>query len=165
MRRAVLTAHVVTSVGWLGAVGVFLALAIAGLTARDEGDVRAVYVAMQIAGWTVLVPLAIASFVTGVTQSLTTKWGLFRHYWVIVKLALTIVATAVLVMYTETLGALADVARNEATVEAVRNPSPVLHAGFGLGLLAIATVLGIYKPRGLTPYGWRKQRQARTGPR
>src|SRR3981081_2425986 len=44
----------------------------------------------------VIVPLAFASLLSGLIQSLGTPWGLFRHYWVLVKLLLTTFATIVL---------------------------------------------------------------------
>jgi hypothetical protein len=81
LRKGALTAHVVCSVGWLGAVAVFLALAVAGLTSEDVGLVRGAYLTMDWAAWFVLVPLSFASLLTGVVQSLGTTWGLFRHYW------------------------------------------------------------------------------------
>lgn len=85
-RKFALTAPVTASVGWLGAVAGFLALAIAGLTSQDPQRVRAAYLAMDMIGWFVIVPLSLASLVTGVIQSLGTTWGLFRHYWVLFKL-------------------------------------------------------------------------------
>jgi hypothetical protein len=48
-----------------------------------------------------------------------------------------------------------------AGVQLLRDPSPVLHAGAALVLLLVATTLSVYKPRGLTRYGWRKQREQR----
>lgn len=33
-----------------------------------------------------------------------------------------------------------------------------------MALLLVATVLGVYKRRGLTPYGWRKQQEGRGAP-
>ena len=41
LRRFVLTAHVASSVGWLGAVVAYLALAVAALTNQDAQTVRA----------------------------------------------------------------------------------------------------------------------------
>ena len=168
LRKAALTAHVTSSVGWLGSVVAFLALAVAGVTSRDDQTVRAVYLAMEVLGWAVLVPLAVASMVTGLMQSLGTPWGLFRHYWVLVKLAMTGLATAVLLLYTTTLTYLADVAADPAAVgdqsRALPSVSPVLHSGAALIVLLIAAALSVFKPRGLTPYGWRKQQQQSTGP-
>ena len=98
LRRIALTAHVTSSVGWLGAVLVFLGLAVVGLTHQDAPTVRGAYLVMEPAAWYVLVPLAVASLLTGLVQSLGTAWGLFRHYWVLFKLVITIFATLVLLM-------------------------------------------------------------------
>jgi hypothetical protein len=158
LRKLVLTTHVVFSVGWLGAIGGFLALAVAALTSGEIETVRATYLAMNLMGWFVLVPLAFASLLTGLVQSLGTYWGLFRHYWVVFKLLINVVATVVLLIYTQTLDSLADTARESD--HALRSASPALHAAAALVLLLVATTLAVYKPRGLTPYGQRRQREA-----
>jgi hypothetical protein len=156
----VLTAHVVTSVGWLGAVAAFLAVGVVGLTSEKAETVRAAYLVMEPAAWLILVPLAFASLVTGLVQSLVTTWGLFRHYWVVFKLAINVFATFVLLMYMETFSVMADVAADpSADLDAVRSASPVLHAAFALVLLLVAVTLAVYKPRGMTRYGHRKQRE------
>jgi len=157
-RRLALTAHVAASVGWLGAVAAFLVVAAAGLAGADPQAVRASYLSMEIIAWFVLVPLAVASLVTGVVQALGTRWGLFRHYWVVVKLVLNVLATAVLLLYTRTIGHLADAARDTGTPLAELRAlgwSPVVHAGAALLVLLVATVLAVYKPPGLTPHGLR----------
>jgi uncharacterized membrane protein len=157
LRKLVLTAHVSASVGWLGAVTAFLALAIVGLASPDADTVRGAYLVMEPAAWYVLVPLALASLVTGLVQALGTTWGLFRHYWVLFKLLINVVATTVLLMYMGTFRSMANVAADPSSdLAAVRNPSPLLHAGAALLLLLAATTLAVYKPRGLTWYGQRK---------
>ena len=159
LRKFALTAHVISSVGWLGAIAVFLALSVAGLTIQDAQVVRAAYLAMELTAWSVLVPLSLASLLTGLVQSLGTPWGLFQHYWILVKLLLTIFATIVLLMYTQTIGYIAGLAAESADLRELRNPSPVLHAGVALLVLLVTTTLAVYKPRGRTPYGWRKQHE------
>ena len=163
LRKVALTVHIVASVGWLGAVTCVLVLAVVGLASEDFETVRAVYPALEVAAWYVLLPLALVSLLTGIVQSLGSKWGLFRHYWVIVKLVINVVATVVLLLYLKTLESLADVAAmsSAADLGALRSASAVLHAGAAWLLLVVATVLAIYKPRGLTPYGWRKQHEQR----
>jgi len=167
LRKLALTAHVTSSVGWLGAVAVFLALGIAGLTSQDAQMVRAAYLTMDWAGWFVLVPLAVASLLTGLVQSLGTQWGLFRHYWVLAKLLINLFATIVLLLYMQTLGSLgglaADTTLSTDDLGVLRSPSPVLHAGAALLLLLVATGLAVYKPRGLTRFG-RKHYERRTVP-
>ena len=162
VRRFALTAHVVSSVGWLGAIAVFLALSLAGLMADEARAVRAAYLAMDLAAWSVLVPLALASLLTGLVQGLGTNWGLFRHYWVLAKLLLTGVATLVLLAYTQTISSIAGVAEQNAPLEDVRSLSPALHAAVAVVVLLTTTALAIYKPRGLTRYGWRKQQEQRS---
>lgn len=98
LRKFVLAAHVTSSVGSLGAVAVFLALAIAGLTSQDARMVRAAYLAMGMTAWYVILPLVLASLLIGLVQSLGTPWGLFRHYWVLAKLLLTVLVITVLLL-------------------------------------------------------------------
>lgn len=162
LRKFALTAHVASSVGWLGAVVAFLGLAVIGLTSPDAPTVRGAYLVMEPAAWLVLVPLAFASLLTGIIQSLGTPWGLARHYWVLFKLGINIVTTVVLLTYMETFAAMADVAADpSAELDVVRNPSPVIHAAAALILLLLAAALSVHKPRGMTRYGWRKQHQQR----
>jgi hypothetical protein len=165
LRKLVLTAHITASVGWLGAVAAYLALAVAGLTSQDAQMVRAAYLAMGLSIWFVIVPLSLASLVTGLLQSLTTTWGLVRHYWVLFKLLINVFANTVLLLYTQSIGYFAKVAAepslSSADLGTLRNPTHVLHSSAALLLLLVATVLAVYKPRGLTPYGARKQREQR----
>ncbi len=164
VRKFALTAHVTFSVGWLGAVVVFLALAVVGLTSQDPGAVRGVYLVMEPAARYTLLPLAFASLLSGLIQSLGSTWGLFRHYWVVFKLVINVFATLVLLMYMETFRFMARAAADPAAnLVMVRSESPMLHATLALVLFLIATVLAIYKPRGMTPYGWRRQQEQRLG--
>jgi hypothetical protein len=165
LRKLTLTTHVTSSVGWLGAVAVFLALAVAGLISQDAQMVRAAYLAMELTAWFVIVPLSLASLLTGLVQSLGTKWGLFRHYWVVVKFLLTILATLVLLLHTQTIRYLAGVAAemtlSSADLRGLRIQL-IANAGAALLVLLVNTTLAVYKPRGLTRYGWRKQHEQRT---
>ncbi len=161
LRKFALTAHVTSSVGWLGAIASSLALGIAGVVSDDPLTVRGAYVTLELVGWYVLVPLSAASLLTGLVSSLATTWGVFRHYWVVAKLVINVFAGTVLLMYMQSLDHLAWVAAEAASgdLAGVKSSSPMIHATVALLLLATATVLGLYKPRGLTRYGWRKQRE------
>jgi hypothetical protein len=149
--------HVTASVGWVGAVVVFLALAAIGLTSEDEWTVRGAYLVMAPAAWFVLVPFAHAALFSGIALSFGTPWGLIRHYWVVLKLAITVFATVILMVYMATFKQLAGVAADPIVeLGLVRNPSPLVHSILALVLLIATTALGIYKPFGMTPYGRRK---------
>lgn len=164
VRKFALTVHVTCSVGWMGSVVAFLALAIAGIASGDAQLVRGVYLAMEFIAWFVILPLSVASLLTGLVQALGTNWGLFRHYWVLAKLALNLVSTLVLLLYMENVARLADVAGQGTLASGELHGlrvQAVLHSGAALLLLLAATTLSVYKPRGLTRYGWRKQHDLR----
>lgn len=164
LRKIALTAHVTSSVGWLGAVAVFLALAVAGLTSENAQTVRGAYLAMELTGWLVLVPLSLASLLTGLVQALGTAWGLFRHYWVLFKLLINIVATVLLLVHTQVITQVSDVAAEAGLASGDHFGMRVqllADAAAALLVLLVAVALSVFKPRGLTRYGWRKQQESR----
>lgn len=159
LRKFVLTAHVTLAVGWLGAVVAYLALAVAALIIQDAQMVRAAWMAMKLIGWFVIVPLALASLLIGLANALGTPWGLFRHYWVLVKFLLTVFATTILLLHMPTVSAFAGVAAETHSANLGGLGGELLHAGGGLLVLLVTTTLSVYKPRGMTKYGWRKQHE------
>jgi hypothetical protein len=164
LRKLALTLHITASVGWMGADGVFLALALIGLNSADPPSVQAAYLAMQMAAWYVIVPLSLASLVTGLIQGLGTKWGLFNHYWIVIKLIINVFANVALLIHTQPIGRLAAATADRALASGELHAARlqlVVAAGGGLALLLVATTVAVFKPRGLTPYGWRAQRARR----
>lgn len=162
LRRFAFTTHITSSVGWVGAALAFLALAVIGFTSDDPVKVRGAYLLMAPAAWFVLVPLAHASLLSGIVLSLGTTWGLFRYYWVVLKLGITVFATVILLIYMGTFRQMAGVAADPVVdLAAVRNASPIVHATLALVLLIAATVLGVYKPFGMTAYGERRLQEQR----
>ncbi len=164
LRKFALTAHVTSSVGWLGAVAGFLALAVAGLTSRDAQTVRAVYLVMDLTAWYVIVPLCLASLLTGLVSSLSTTWGLFRHYWVLLKILVTIPSTLMLLVHMQPISYMAGVAANTplsiVDLHGLKIQL-VIESAAAVLVLLVATALSVYKPKGVTRYGWRKQREQR----
>ncbi len=159
LRKFVLTAHVTASVGLLGSIAAFLALAVAGLISQDTQLVRAAYLAMELIARLVIVPLAFASLLTGLIQALGTPWGLFRHYWVVVKLLLTVFATVVLLAKMQLIGYAARLAADMTLPRADLREAGiqlVVHAAGGLLVLLVPAVLSVYKPPGVTRYGLAK---------
>ena len=160
LRKFTLTAHVTTSVGWLGAVAAFLVLAAAGLASTDAQLVRAAYLMMDLLGWFLIMPLSLGSLLSGLVQGVGTRWGLFQHYWVLIKLLMTALATLVLLLHMEPISSLSRLAREPLFTplefHALRVQVAV-DAGAALLVLLVATVMSVYKPRGLTRYGRRRQ--------
>ena len=157
LRKLALSVHLTCSVGWIGTVVAYVALGVAATTSGDGGTVRAAWIAMELIGWYVILPLAVASLVTGLVMALGTRWGLFRHYWVLFSLVLTTVAVVVLVLHLPAVSAMAEVARDAdgATLDGLGGD--LLHSGVGLAVLLVVQVLNVYKPRGVTGYGRRRQ--------
>lgn len=156
VRKLALTSHVTFSVGWLGAVLAYLVVAIAGLTSLDPQLVKGTYVTMQLMAWFVIVPCAIAALVSGLVQSLGTEWGLFRHYWIVAKLALTTLGTVILLLHAPRVTEMATRAAEAALAAGDHRQQRialVVHAAGGLAMLLGATVLSIFKPWGKTAHG------------
>jgi hypothetical protein len=161
LRKFAFTVHVSISVGWIGAVAAYMALDVAAATSGDAQTLRAAYIGMELIARWVIVPLAVASLLTGLVVSLGTKWGLFRHYWVLISFLLTVIATVVLLLELQTIGHLGDTAADPATsirdLRALGNT--LVHSVGGAVVLLVVLVLNVYKPQGMTAYGWRKQQQ------
>ena len=163
LRKFALSVHITTAVGWIGAIIAYIPLDVTTRIGQDAGTLRAAYLAMElIAQWTI-VPLAWAAFLSGLIVSLGTPWGLFRHYWVLISLLLTAVALLVLLSEMRTVSALVRIAADPTTSDTALRalPSTLVHSVGGLIVLLVVLGLNVYKPRGLTPYGWRKQQEQR----
>lgn len=163
LRKFMVTAHVTFGVGWLGAVAGFLALAIAGLNSQDTQTMNAAYFGMDLIARYIILPLSFAPLVTGPILSLGTPWGLFRHYWIIAKLIITVLSTIIFVIHMRPISHLAHLALEGTLISSDPSLRIQMVAASGAGLIALITVtaLGVYKPRGMTAYGWRKQYKER----
>jgi hypothetical protein len=160
LRKLVLTAHITLAVGWIGAVAAYLVLVLAAMTVQGNETLRAAWIAMGLIGWYLIVPLAMASLLSGLVMSLGTPWGVFRHYWTLISLLLTIIATTVLLQHMQTVSVFARVAADasSADVGGLRGAlrGELLHAGVGLLVLLGIEALNVYKPKGMTAYGRRR---------
>ena len=164
LRKLVLTAHITFAVGWLGAVAGFLALAIIGLKSQDAQIVTAAYLAMDWITRLVIVPLSFAPLITGPILSLGTPWGLFRHYWILAKLLITLLSTIILLIHLQPISYLAEAAAKGTLSSAdfqIQIQMVVASAAALIALVA-TNMLAVYKPKGMTQYGWRKQYEERT---
>ena len=164
-RKLALFTHVTFSVGWFGAVVPYLALAIAGLVARDAQLVRAVYLSMELIGWFVIVPFSLAALLSGLVQSLGTPWGLFQHWWIVAKFGLTIVAVLVLLRHMTAVSGVAQLAAEPTVADGELRAHAVgllLHPTGGLLVLLAAMLLSVIKPWGLTSFGRRGVAQPAT---
>ncbi len=159
-RRLALVAHVTSSVGWLGAVAAFLVLSVIGLRTSDMELLRACYFAMDLLGRYLIVPMSLLALLTGVTQSFITQWGLFRQYWVVAKLILTVGATALLLVHQYTaVAAASTLVLGQAAFSRVQlsqlGRQLTMDAALAIAVLMTATILSILKPWGAIRVGAR----------
>jgi hypothetical protein len=159
-RKFLLSVHLTVSVGWIGAVVAYLGLGTTVVRSDDPELIRSMWSAMEIVGWFVIVPLALASLLTGLLMAFGTKWGLFQHYWVTISFGLTVFAVVVLLVHMPSVTSTADLAQSAEGQALQALGGDLEHPSIGLAILIAVQVLNLYKPRGLTRYGWRKQQQS-----
>ncbi len=150
-RNLLLSVHVIASVGLLGTDAAVLTLNIAGWR---HADPRTVYPAAHLIALWLLLPLAVASVLTGVALGLLTRWGITRYWWVTIKLALNFAGLVLAV--TILLPELSDAAHLAAAAHAAR-PSATARLGLARDTAAASTVLittvllAVFKPFGRLP--------------
>lgn len=155
LNRVMLTTRITVSVGWFGAVAVFIALAVTGIASANMQLARSSYIAMELSGWFVIVPFCIASLVIGIVQALGTKWGLLKHYWSVVKVILTLLATVALLLQIKPIGGLSLAASGNVDFT---NALPdlklqiVANAGAAFLLLLAIITISVFKPMGKTKW-------------
>src|SRR5688572_8521990 len=114
-RQVALIVHLVGSLGWMGAVAAFIVLDVATVASDDVATLRAAYIGMDLVTTWAILPLAVLASFTGFVLALGTKWGLFRHWWVVVTVVLTVASTVVLSVQLPTIGHRAEAASDPAT--------------------------------------------------
>lgn len=155
LNRLMLTTHITVSVGWFGAIAVFVVLAVTGITSTNVQLARSSYLAMELSGWFVIVPFCIASLITGIIQALGTRWGLFKHYWIIVKLILTLFATVALLLHMKPIGELSHSASGNLNFTgALPDLKLQILANAGAAFLLLITIItiSVFKPWGKTGF-------------
>lgn len=145
--KIALTAHVLASVGWFGVAVVVAFCGLAAAATDDPTLAHALYRTMEAVPW-LSIPVGLVAAATGGVLSIGTIYGLIRHWWVVAKIA---IAAAVITTDAVLVGR---VAHNAAVSGDPATPlygSTIAH----LVVLAVATVLSVFKPRGRTPWGRR----------
>lgn len=85
LRKAVLTAHVAISVGWLGLVTGMFTMSVSGVTTGNAEQQAAMYRTMSMLDEIFLGMTSMFALVTGIVVGAGTKWGLLQRRWVAVK--------------------------------------------------------------------------------
>ncbi|WP_230202763.1 RAD23 family protein [Parafrankia discariae] len=158
-RQLLLTAHVLVSVGWNGVALGQLALAITASV--DDGIRHPAYELMHVFDRALNIPLALLTLATGILISLRTRWGLLHHWWVVTKLAITVVAVLFAAAFMRTMIVRAGHATADGNVH-YSAPTAAIITGACLmnAMFITATFLSTLKPWGRTSRGLRASRSA-----
>jgi hypothetical protein len=141
LRRAVLTAHIIASVGLLGDVAAVLALNVRAATTTDPGFASASYDLLEMFSLVFGIPLSFAALISGLVLGLGSKWGVLRHAWVTAKLVLLL---SVILIGAFVIGpATSEMQTGTGDAETLL----IAAAVWDVLALALATALSVYKPR------------------
>ena len=140
VRRTVLTAHIITSVGLLGDCAAVLAINIRAATTGDPGLANASYELLDMFSFVFGIPLSFAALGTGLALGLGTKWGLLRHRWVTAKLLVivSVILVGALVLGPQTAAMLDGHDGSETVL--------ILASAYDVLALSLATGLSVFKP-------------------
>lgn len=157
-RKGALVLHAVCGIGWMGADIALFLLLLNARTTTNATEAISGYTAVSLIVPIAVPPLCLGILLTGLLLGWGTSWGLLRHWWVFVKLLLSVTMTIlVFVGLLPAIHSIPGIAQL-ATADAVRQRLGALTAqllfppAVSFGMLATATILSIFKPRGLTPW-------------
>jgi hypothetical protein len=147
-RRALLTAHIVASVGLLGDSAAILAINVRAAVTSDPTLAASSYELLEMFTFVFGIPLSFASLGSGILLGLATKWGVLRHGWVTVKLG---VIVSVIVVGAAVIGPSVGAMRSDP--DAGRETVLILATAYDVVALTFATALSVFKPQ-----WWRRAR-------
>ena len=146
-RNIAVTVHVVAALALLGVSTVVLVAGLQAATRDDARDAHAVYSLLRLLTFSLDLPLAAITLLSGVLLALTSRWGLFRHWWVIAKLAIYGATLIIgLVLISPSLDTMIDVTEAGNTGESGARSTLIVAAGVQAVILAAAAALGVFKP-------------------
>ncbi|MFC5649484.1 hypothetical protein ACFPYJ_10135 [Paenibacillus solisilvae] len=154
-RRWLLSAHLLFSAIMFGVAVAFLILSITAANTSDEGVLKACYTSMHALAKTSVQASTIGALVTGILLSVLTKWGLFKHYWIIAKEGLMIISILLGPFSMEVLTLKAVTLTSAEGLNSLYDPvftvnSRLLWTGIILQILSVGGmfVISVFKPWG-----------------
>jgi len=139
-RHALLTAHVIMSVGLLGDSAGFLAVAIRAATTDDPAVVIELVRVLNMFSLVFGIPLSVGTLLSGLALGFGTRWGVFRYPWVGAKLLLTVSVMLVGGLVIGPAQAVMLGGTGDATHQLIAA------ASYDVLALAVATGLSVFKP-------------------
>lgn len=147
-RKPLLALHIIATVSVLGADLTLLTLGIASLGGADP---QTIYPAAHLVSAYLVTPLALLALGSGLLLGKLTQWGLFRYWWVTIKLTITVIMTLVVLLILDPrLGTIAATvaAPGGASLPIGQRVLLVIAPALASSLLLLNVVLGVFKPGG-----------------
>lgn len=91
--------HVISAASWIGGTLGMLVLAIYLKSGANREQLFYTLASMEVIDENLLKYPALLTLLTGVLLSVWTQWGLIKHYWVAMKLVLTIVTIMIGILF------------------------------------------------------------------
>jgi uncharacterized membrane protein len=146
-RKAVLTVHIAAALGLLGASLVLLVGGLQAATRDDPTEAHALYALLRLLTFSVDIPLACITLLSGLTLALTARWRIFGDHWLTAKLALYVATLLVgITLLGPSINTMLDVTETSSPAESGTRWRPSLLAGIQVTLLIAAASLGVFKP-------------------
>ena len=142
LRRSVLTAHIIASVGLLGDVAAVLAINVRAATTGDPALAASSYELLELFSVLFGIPLSLISLGTGLALGAGTKWGVLRYRWVTAKLLLILSVMLVGALVIGPANAAMSDGRGGAEL------ALILGSAWDVVALSVATGLSVFKPGG-----------------
>ncbi|HEV3360675.1 MAG TPA: hypothetical protein VG247_28000 [Pseudonocardiaceae bacterium] len=98
-RRGILVVHLASSIGWLGLDAALVVLGIVGLASGDAVTTRSAFVIDGVLATYLMPVFSLLGLLTGIVLAAGTSWGLFKHWWVVVSLVITVLMTAAVLLF------------------------------------------------------------------
>ncbi|CAM5780763.1 MULTISPECIES: hypothetical protein [Brevibacillus] len=89
-KQLIIIIHVLSVVCWLGGAMVMLLLGMYMLKAENGEQLYYTLDNMHLVDVVFIRYTAVVALLTGIVLSVWTNWGLFKHYWILIKLILTV---------------------------------------------------------------------------
>jgi hypothetical protein len=158
-RKTVLVLHIISGIGWMGIDFALLALLLTARTTSDATLAVSSFNAIRIIVPATVPALSLSILVTGLFLGLGTPWGLFRYWWVFVKLILSLIMTVlVFVALVPGVNEITGLDLTTTSADAVRTSLGPIAEGLlfppivSFLMLGTATILSVFKPWKFTPW-------------
>jgi Predicted integral membrane protein (DUF2269) len=150
-RKLVLTVHLVAVLSLLGASIAMLVGGLYAATRDDPQDAHAIYSLLRLFTFTLDIPLAFIGLLGGLALARTSRWRVFRYWWVTGKLTLFVATiTLGITLIGPSIDTMLDVTEASSPGESSTRWRLVAVAAAQVAMLLAAATLGVFKPGGRT---------------